>query len=72
MKDRNEKERTEKSKMAVLTAECDRMFSVDKDQIQLFKKIEANTKNREKAEIAVSKISKKIIVESTTSSNDKT
>lgn len=72
MKDKNEKERTEKSKMAVLTAECDRMFSVDKDQIQLFKKIEANTKNREKAEIAVSKISKKIIVESATSSNDKT
>ena len=58
--------------MAVLTAECDRMFCVDKEQIQLCKKIEKNQKSREKADIAVSKISKQIIVESTTDSDDNT
>ena len=72
MKDKYVKGRTEKNKMAVLTAECDRMFCVDKEQIQLFKKIEKNQKSREKADIAVSKISKQIIVESTTDSDDNT
>ena len=51
-----------KNKMAVLTAECDKMFCVDKEQIQLFKEIEKNQKIREKADIAVSKISKKITI----------
>ena len=72
MKGKKAKGRTEKNKMAVLTAECDRMFCVDKEQIQLFKKIEKNQKSREKADIAVSKISKQIIVESTTDSDDNT
>lgn len=72
MKEKKEKERTEEIKMAVLTAECDRMFSVDDKQIQLFKKTEKNQKNREKAEIAISKISQKIITESLSESNDNT
>ncbi|MBQ8268692.1 MAG: hypothetical protein IJZ24_03285 [Clostridia bacterium] len=72
MKGKKNTGRTEKNKMAVLTAECDRMFCVDKEQIQLFKKIEKNQKSREKADIAVSKISKQIIVESTTDSDDNT
>ena len=61
-----------KNKMAVLTAECDKMFCVDKEQIQLFKEIEKNQKIREKADIAVSKISKKITIESTSVSDDNT
>ena len=72
MKGKKNTGRTEKNKMAVLTAECDRMFCVDKEQIQLFKKIEKNQKSREKADIAVSKISKQIIVENTTDSDDNT
>ncbi len=72
MKDKPKKERTVKNKMAIMTAECDRMFSVDKEQIKLFKSVEGNKKNREKAEIAVSKISKKITVESKSDLNDKT
>ena len=72
MKEKKTTGRTEKNKMAVLTAECDRMFCVDKEQIQLFKKIEKNQKNREKADIAVSKISKKIIIESASISDDNT
>lgn len=72
MKGKKSKGRTEKNKMAVLTAECDRMFCVDKEQIQLFKKIERNQKSREKADIAVSKISKKITVESNPVSDDNT
>ena len=72
MKEKKTTGRTEKNKMAVLTAECDRMFCVDKEQIQLFKKIEKNQKSREKADIAVSKISKQIIVESTADSDDNT
>ena len=71
MKNRRTKGRIDK-KMAVMTAECDRMFCVDKEQIQLFKKIEANVKNREKADIAVSKISQKIVVESKPLSDDNT
>lgn len=66
------KERINKNKMAILTAECDRMFCVDKDQIQLFKKIERNQKNRDKANIAVSKISKNIIIEGSSISDDNT
>lgn len=71
MKDNKTKERIEENKMAVLTAECDRMFCVDKEQIQLFKKVEGNPKNREKADIAVSKITKKItIIEAENKSDD--
>ena len=70
MKDKKAKGRVVKNKMAVMTAECDRMFSVDNEQIQLFKKVEGNQKNREKANIAVSKISKKIKIESTSDSDD--
>lgn len=70
MKDRKTNRRTKSRKMAVMTAECDRMFCVDKEQIQLFKKIEANQKNREKAEVVVSKISKKIMSEGDPASDD--
>ena len=70
MKDKNAKGRNDKSKMAVLTAECDRIFRVDKKQLYLFEKVERHKKNREKAEAIVSKISEKIFVEDNISSND--
>ena len=78
MKDRknknkkNKKKRIDKDNMAVLTAECDRMFSVDEKQIELFNKVEANKKARNKANIIVSKISQKIILEEKNTPNDKT
>lgn len=66
---KEEKERKEK-KMAILTAECDRMFAVAEDQVTLFKAQKGNKKNREKADDIVSKLAKKIIVEGNTSSDD--
>ncbi len=67
----NKKKRIDKKNMAILTAECDRMFSVDEKQIDLFMKVEANVKNREKANVVVSKISRKIVVEDKNTLNDK-
>lgn len=59
-----------KKKMAILTADCDRMFSVAEDQISLFKAKKGNTRNRKKADVIVSKLAEKIIVEGDTSSDD--
>lgn len=72
MNDKTKKERIKVNKMAVLTADCDKMFCVDKKQIQSFKNVEVNQKSRDKANIAVLKISKKIIVESKPNSNGNT
>lgn len=70
MKDKRERDETKK--MAVLTAECDRMFCVDKDQMQLFKKVEGNQSIRKNADIAVSKISARINAEGEQLPDDKT
>lgn len=70
LKERKAEER--KHKMAVLTAECDIMFNVDKEQIELFKRTEKNQRSREKADITVSKISRKIIMESKLLPDDNT
>ena len=71
-KTKQNKERDGESKMAILTAECDRMFSVDKDQIGLFKSVTKNQRQRDKANITVSKIAKKITIENQLDDNDKT
>lgn len=57
--------------MAILTAECDRIFSVDPEQSKRFKSLEADEKKRSKAEITLSKISQKIKVEGKPETNDK-
>ncbi len=69
-KKRKKGKRGSVKKMAVMTAECDRMFSVDKEQVDLFRSVQKNKKCRDKADIAVSKISKKIIIDEQSKSND--
>ncbi len=71
MNDKKE-ESTTVNKMAVLTADCDKMFCVGKDRIQLFKSVAANQKNREKANEAVLKLSKIVTIEYNSTSNDRT
>jgi len=45
-------------KIDILTAECDKMFSVAEDQVTLFKAKKGNKRNREKADDIVSKLAK--------------
>lgn len=58
--------------MAVLTAECDRAFVVDKEQTEAFLSVKPNEKIRKQAEITVSKISSIISNENKSTNNDKT
>lgn len=49
--------------MAVLTAQCDRIFSIDKDKLEAFNNVQPNQKIREESNKIVTKISSIITID---------